>query len=92
MVVFVPGNGAWWASPAAVLDPAKLHLDVFLSQFFDGVGQRRVGHAHAAAAAAFGVVLAQRAFDVGLGGDLQADVHPQQVTQAVNGVQVGGIG
>src|ERR1044071_2634111 len=63
-------------------------LDVFLRQLLDGFQHARVGGAAAPATAALGVILAQGILNVGVGSDLQADIHLQEVLQAVDGIQV----
>jgi hypothetical protein len=61
---------------------------VLSGQVLDGFLQFGV-HARSAS---FRVVLVQSRFDVGFGSHLQTDFHPQQMRQAVDGIEIGRIG
>ena len=71
----------------AVIRASRPDLDVLLGKLLDGLGQLWIRRA----AAFFAIVSAERRLDVRLGSDLQIDLHPQQVGETVDGIEVGRI-
>src|ERR1041385_1801134 len=62
-----------------VIPAIALNLDMLLREFLDRVGQRGVH----VPSTPIRIILAQRAFDVRFGSDLQIDIGMEQVSQAV---------
>ena len=75
----------------AVCGRRRLDFDMLAREVFNGLLEARIG-GHPSPAPLH-VILAERRFDVGVGGDAQLDLRAvQQVPQAVYGVEVGRIG